>query len=348
MRERVYRIVRRFGPALSVVAMTACGTTGSSPGRSPVTTPVTETAASGPLLGAWWDAPSGGLRAVYGVTGAAWQAKPSYNDGSYANATVCMRQRIALLATSRGALLLTTLPQGVPVAVGNEAGAQAQIVFSPSCSAALAYTPGQSGAVLIEGLAATPHTSGVALPPGTKIAVVADSGSVLAMVPQSGGGAAIEFVAGGSATTRTVLAVTKFGGMAFLPGADTALVADGGAGTLTRVAQMSASASLTQVAGPADGLAQPMAVAVSSDGRRAAVVNEKDSSIVRIDLTGQAPAARAVCPCSPNRLVALAGNLAFRVNDTGAGTVWAYDGDAANPRFVFLPAEQNAAQGVRR
>ncbi len=347
MREKVYRIVWRFGPALSVLVMTACGTTSGSPGKSPTTTPVTETVATGPLLGAWWDTTAGGLRAVYGVTGAAWQAKPTYNDGTYASATVCMRQRMALLTTSRGALFLTGLPQGVPLAVGNEASAQAQVVFSPSCSAALAYAPGHSGALLLEGLPAAPHTSSVALPPGTATAAVADSGSVLASVPQSGGGAAIEFVASGSGTTRAVTAVTKFGGMAFVPGADTALVADAGASTVVEAAQMGGSASLTQVAGPADGLAEPLAVAVSSDGHKAAMVNEKDSSIVRIDLSRQTPAVKVVCHCTPTRLETLAGNLVFRVNDTGAGTVWAYDGDAVNPRFVFLPAEQSAARGAQ-
>jgi hypothetical protein len=347
MRERVYRIVWRLGPALIVLGMTACGSTSGSPGKSPSTMPATETVATGPLLGAWWDASSGGLRAVYGVAGAAWQAKATYNDGTYATATVCMRQRIALLATNRGALFLTGLPQGVPVAVGNEASPQAQIVFSPSCSAALAYSPGQSAALLLEGLPAAPHTGSVALPAGTATAAVADSGSVLAMVPQNGGGAAIDFVASGTAATRAVTAVTRFGGMAFLPGADTALVADAGASTVIEAAQVSGNASLTHIAGPADGLAGPIALAVSSDGHRAAIANQKDSSIVRIDLTGQVPAARAVCHCTPTTLVALAGNLAFRVNATGAGTVWAYDGDAVNPRFVFLPAEQSAARGAQ-
>jgi len=346
MRERVYRIVWRLGPALSVLVMTACGTSGS-PGKSPSTMPATETVATGPMLGAWWDTSSGGLRAVYGVPGAAWQAKPTYNDGTYASAIVCMQQRIALLATSRGALFLTGLPQGVPVAVGNEASLQAQIVFSPSCSAALAYSPGQSAALLLGGLPSTPHSGSIALPAGTATAAVADSGSVLTEVPQSGGGAAIEFVSTSATAPHAVTAVAKFGGMAFLPGADTALVADAGASTVTEAAQMSGNPSLTHIAGPADGLAEPIAVAVSSDGHRAAIANRKDSSIVRIDLTGQTPAARALCHCTPTTLVGLAGNLVFRVNDTGAGTVWAFDGDAVTPRFVFLPAQQSAAQGAR-
>jgi hypothetical protein len=134
--------------------------------------------------------------------------------------------------------------------------------------------------------------------------------------------------------------------MAFLPGADTALVADQASNRILEAAHLSGNPSLTQVAGPTDGVAQPIAIAASGDGRSAVVVNQKDSSIVRIDLTGQSAAMHTVCRCSPTKLEALAGNLTFRVNEPGSGTVWAYDGDAANPRFAFLPAEQST-QGAR-
>lgn len=351
MRAQGYRLLYSLGAAVAALIVTACGTSmrttsaGGPPASTPTNSSSSGTVVTGPVLGAWWDSAAGGMRGWYGVAGAAWQGKPSFNDGTYSGATVCMRQQIALLITRSGALFLSGVPQGTVVPVANQGIANARIVFSPSCSTALAYAPGNAGALLVQGLRATPRVSSVALPAGTAVAAVADSGSILLSIVQ-GGATAIELLAAGTDTAQSVTSVSKFGGMAFLPGIDTALVADQGSNRILESAQMNGNPSLTQVAGPADGVAQPVAIAASGDGRSAVVVNQKDSSVVRIDLTGQSAAMRTVCRCSPTKLEALTGNLTFRVNEPGTGTVWAYDGDATNPRFVFLPSEQSA-QGAR-
>jgi hypothetical protein len=350
MRAQGYRLASCLGAAVAALVMTACGTSmratsAGPPANAPTSSSNSGTVVTGPVLGAWWDSVAGGMRGWYGVAGAAWQGKPSFNDGTYSGATVCMRQQIALLITGSGALFLSRVPQGTAVPVANQGIANARIVFSPSCSAALAYAPGEAGALLVQGLPATPRVSSVALPAGTAVAALADSGSILVSIAQ-GGSTAIELLAAGSDTARSVTAVSKLGGMTFLPGIDAALVADQGSNRILESTQMNGNPSLTQVAGPADGVAQPVAIAASGDGRSAIVVNQKDSSVVRIDLTGQSAATRTVCRCSPTKLEALTGNLTFRVNDPGTGTVWAYDGDATNPRFVFLPSEQSA-QGAR-
>lgn len=348
MRPKGYRLACSLGfPAAALIIMTACGTSmrPTSAEDPPTSPPSSGMVVTGPVLGAWWDSAAGGMRAWYGVAGATWQGRPSFSDGTYSGATVCMRQQIALLITRSGALFLSSVPQGTPAVVASQGSANAGIVFSPSCSTALAYVPGNIGALLVQGLPATPRVSSVALPAGTAAAVVGDSGSILVSIAE-GGSTSIQLLATGSNTARSVTAVSKFGGMAFLPGSDAVLVADQGSNRILESTQMNGNPSLTQVASPADGVAQPVAVAASGDGRSAVVVNQKDSSIVRIDLTGQSPATRTVCRCSPTKLEALAGNLTFRVNEPGTGTVWAYDGDATNPRFAFLPVEQSA-QGAQ-
>lgn len=347
MRHRMHKIAHGLGTSLVILLLASCGTTPAPTSNATQPSSSAPTAATGPMLGAWWDAAAGGLRIINGVAGAASEAKPIYNDGTYTGAAVCMRQSIALLTASSGALFLTRLPQAAPVPVTSQSLGKPQVVFSPSCSAALAYTPGKSSALLLQGLTAAVHASTVALPGGTATAAVADSGSILASVPQADGAAAIELLAAG--TARPVATLSKFGGMSFVPGSDTALVADQGTSTVVEAVETGGSVSLTQLAGPADGIAQPLAVAASSDGHSAAIVNAKNAGVVRIDLTGQTPAFQAVCRCSPAKLEPLAGNLAFRVNDPGSATVWAFDGDAATARFVFLPAEQNppAAQGAQ-
>jgi hypothetical protein len=347
MRCTGFRLVCSLGLLLAALLMTACGSSSSTPSAGePLNSASTSaTLTSGPVLGAWWDSAAGGVRGIYGVPGAAWQGKPGFNDGTYSSASVCMRQQVVLLITRTGTLYVSSLPQGTAAAVASPGIANAQIVFSPSCSAALVYGTHSPGALLIQGLRGSSKVSSVAIPAGAAAAVVADSGSILVSMPQ-GGSTLIQLLTNGSNTMRSVTTVSRFGGMAFLPGMDTALVADQGSNRILEAAQSNGNLSLSQIAGAADGVMQPVAVAASADGRSAAVVNQKDSSIVRIDLTGQSAAMRTVCRCSPTELEPLAGNLTFRVNEPGTGTVWAYDGDAANPRFVFLPAEQST-QGAR-
>jgi hypothetical protein len=346
MQRKDHTVVRILGGSIAALVITACGSSVAVPsgGGAPVST-ATGMVATGPVLGAWWDTNAGGLRGLYGIAGAAWQGKASFNDGTYSGANVCMRQQFALLTTRAGALFVGSIPQGTAAAVASQGIVNARIAFSPSCTAAVAYVPGNASALLIQGLPATPKMSSVALPGGATAAAVGDSGSILVSMAQSGA-VAIQLLANGGNAVQPVTTVAKFGGMAFLPGVDTALIADQGSSKVIEAAQMSGTLSLTQVAGPADGVTQPVAVAVSSDGRSAAVVNQKDSSVVRVDLTGQSAATRTGCHCSPTELEPLAGNLTFRVNEPGAGTVWAYDGDAASPRFVFLPAEQST-QGAQ-
>jgi hypothetical protein len=86
-----------------------------------------------------------------------------------------------------------------------------------------------------------------------------------------------------------------------------------------------------------------VALAVSADGHAAAVANQA-GTIVRIDLSGQTSPERTTCACSPTELQPLAGNLVFRLNEAGTGTVWAYDGDAPRPRVVFIPTDQPATR----
>lgn len=302
------------------------------------------------MVSAWWDSGRNGLRVIYGVLGAAQQGPPAYADGTFSGAAVCMRKGIALLTTPSGALSSASLPQGRPVVISNSGIPNATIVFSPSCTSSLAYAPNRSKALLVQGLLSTPKISQVALPAGTSAAVVSDTGAILVDVLGTEGSAVIKVLAPGSVTAQPIAVLSRFGGMAFLPGADSALLADAGANTVLEASHVAGNLSLAQIAGEGDGVANPVAVAASADGRWVAVANGTGLSVLRLDLTGQTAPRHAVCRCSPTQLEPLAGNAAFRLTEPGSGTVWAFDGNGSAPRVVFLPAEQaaGAAQGAHR
>jgi hypothetical protein len=347
MRQIPPSMLRAILFAAIVLHLAACGTTRTSTSTLSGGTPVTASsnAASGPLLGAWWDASHTGLHIVYGVVGAANQGVPEFSDGSYSSGAACMQKNLALLTTPSGSVFSVALPQGEPREVAGNAISKASIAFSPSCTTSLMYMPGGSAALLLQGLLSNPTVAPVSLPAGNSGAAVADSGSILVAVSAANGASSIQFLASGTGSFQPVNVLGKFGGMAFLPGADTALLADASANTVVEASHLAGAISLTPVAAAADGVSQPTAVAISADGQLAAIANSNGSSVLRLDLSGKSAPIKTICHCSPTELVPLAGNFAFRLNEPGAGTVWAFDGNGSLPRVVFIPADQAATTG---
>jgi hypothetical protein len=211
------------------------------------------------------------------------------------------------------------------------------------------YMPGGSAALLLQGLLSNPTATPVSLPTGSSAVAVADSGSILVAVSAANGASSIQLLASGTGSFQPVNVLGKFGGMAFLPGADTALLADSSANTVVEASHLAGPISLTPVAAAADGVSQPTAVAISADGQLAAVANSNGSgngsSVLRLDLSGKSAPIKTICHCSPTELVPLAGNFAFRLNEPGSGTVWAFDGSGSLPRVIFIPADQATTTG---
>jgi hypothetical protein len=291
------------------------------------------------------------LRLVYGVPGAAVEGPAIDNDGTYSGASACVRGRIAVLTSSAGGLFLGALPQGLPSSPTSEKISKPQIVFSPSCTAALAFSSDGSSGVFLQGLLSAPAAKPILFPEPISAAAVADDGSLLTASQGASGTATVQFFAAGSSTARPVTTLAKLGALAFLPGVESAVLADAGANTIIEANQLSGNVNLVSVAGPSDGITHPFAIRTSVDGHWAVVANQGSATLVRIDLYGQSPATRTFCRCIPTMLEPLAGNLAFRVNPPGVGTVWAYDGSGSAPRLAFLPADDASiatAQGVRR
>jgi hypothetical protein len=205
--------------------------------------------------------------------------------------------------------------------------------------------------VLLRGLLSASVANHISFSEPISAAAVADDGSLLTASQSANGMATVQFFAAGSSTARPVTTLSKLGALAFLPGAESAVLADAGANTVIEASQLSGNVNLVSVAGPSDGVAHPFAIRTSADGHWAVVANQGSAMLVRIDLSGQSAAARTICRCTPTTLEPLAGNLVLRVNPPSVGTVWAYDGSGSTPRLAFLPADDvgiATAQGVRR
>jgi hypothetical protein len=133
--------------------------------------------------------------------------------------------------------------------------------------------------------------------------------------------------------------------MAFRPRTHDALVADT-RNSLSLVLRATEDAEIQFLAGPGDGILDPRAVAFSLEGSRAFVANS-GGNLIQFDLSGGPPQSLS-CQCRIAGLHRLIGNSVFRLTDSSDGPMLIFDGDAPQPRIVFVPAAtEGGANDVR-
>jgi hypothetical protein len=166
---------------------------------------------------------------------------------------------------------------------------------------------------------------------------------MLVAAPKSNGTTSLQILAASGAAQALNSPIQKIGGMAFLPGADSAILADSAANTVYLGKQLSSGPSFAAIAAPAQGVSNPRAVTTSGDGHYAFVANGAGNNLLRIDLSSTAAALPIACNCSPTEFIPLAGNSGFQITDATAGVIFALNGDGQTPRTVFIPTDKAGA-----
>lgn len=327
-----------------IVGISGCATHPSPSASGGAGTVVASTVTTGPIMGYLWDQNEAGLRPIVGVPGAGYLGPPMFSTGAYTAATACSAKKFALLTGTKGDISIASLPAGAPLQLAPQLSPTQQMAISPGCTVALVYAAGNAQMLLVQGLPASPVVKTVEFAGSKQIvsAAVADSGAILVAALQPGGAVAVDAIRADGTRIPSLASLSAFGGFAFLPNADGALIADAGKNTVSIYGALDPNSTVTQIAGGADGVAQPMAIAASADGKLAVVLNG-GSSILRLDLSKKIAPQKLSCNCSASQLTPLSGNLVFRLNETNAGPLWAFDGDAATPRVVFIPGAQHAS-----
>jgi DNA-binding beta-propeller fold protein YncE len=234
------------------------------------------------------------------------------------------------------------LPSGQPIKVGDPVSADQQMVLSPSCANGLVYSPSRGSGLLISGLPSASRAQAITMSASGPLAgaAVSDSGAILFAVAKSDGTTSLEILSAAGAPQTLSASLQKVGGMAFLPGADSAVIADSAASTVYLGRQLSSGPSFTAIGASAQGVSNPRAVAASADGHFAFVANGAGNTLLRIDLNSNAAPIPIACSCSPTELIPLAGNAGFQITDPAAGVIFALNGDEQTPRTVFIPTDK--------
>ncbi len=300
----------------------------------------------GPQLGLMFDSAKGALRPILGIAGASTLGSPfDLGDLTIADAIVAPNQNYALaIAGSDHGVRLIRFGVGNALQVSGLAGAAPgpdRMMISPAGTAAAFYYAATRRIATVGGLPLSPrvtadiHLSTVLSP--LFLAVSDDGGAALA------------------AMEHTVYAVTEKGeipvasslgrvsAVAFVASRD-ALIADGATNQIYLVRDTTGSESSRVLAGPADAISNPVAVAASADGRRAFVANAKTKTITILDLSGEGKPAAISCACQPSGLQRMGDGGLFRVTEFSARPIWLLDaGLQREPRMVFVPPDKPAA-----
>lgn len=299
---------------------------------------------NGPVLGYVWEPEAQGVRAVLGMPGAAMLG-PRLDFGASLHR--------AAIAQEAGYVLASAGPEGQVWLYRNLGGevlraplaeapaAPELILLSPAGSAAaLVYGPAEPVAV-VTGLPGAPEVRRAILPAGARLWAVSDDGGSLLISVPAGEAEAIHLLdpEGG---LHLLLSTGETAAAAFLAGTGEAVIADR---SRDQVYWVRGAGAILPLAGPADGISEPIAVSVSRDHRRVFVANRATATVAALDLAGGA-ATLLACDCKLTALERLDGNAVFRLSDLSAEPLWLLDGDAPEARVVFVPSVARGAEGL--
>ena len=298
-------------------------------------------AIEGPRLGFVFDHATKSVHPILGIPGAATMGE-SLESGldlrkiaispaqDYVLATEGGHNQVAVLATSRTPM--------VPVLVEGADRGPDQLTISAGGRAAALYYKDRNHVQLISGLPTAPRISArLYLSAGqTPTAfAVSDNGETLL----AGVGGSVYWVSP-SGEVPILRGLHKIVSIS-LDSSGTALVADGIGNEIYRLRNVTGAVETDIVAGSKEGIAAPVAVALSHDGKRAFVANGKSGVISIFDLHTKSETAKLSCGCTPTGLDRLAGEDVFRLTEPSNGPMWVLESAAHQSRIVFVPPGLN-------
>jgi len=293
---------------------------------------------TGPLMGAVLDPPSGGVRLILGVPGAATLGVPVPLgiDTSRAALSAASDYVLAVAADDGRIVLIRNLSGApIPAAPPDVPPSADRIVLSPDGSAAALLYASQNRMQIITGLPDSPalgtelDLSGLPEAPSS-IAISDDGRSAVAVA----GDNVVAFGPDGAVNT---VAIAKRAVAAFLHRSSDVVFTDSDSSSVFLVRDINGAGELTFVAQNVDGVFSPAAVQISRDNQMLVVANSGSGVVARFNLAGGDPALMT-CDCPVSGLDGLRDSSAFLLNKPGSGPLWSFDAEAPEGRMRFVPA----------
>ena len=280
-----------------------------------------------PVLGYFYDATVKGIRPIAGVPGAASLEDSLPLGLKLQRAYISPSRKYAIAVTDESVLLVTLAQRAHSIAALADMPLDIIAAFSPAGDTAVLYSPVVGAAQVWTGMPGAPSLkSGVRLGSVSRIAV-SDDGDVVV-----GAGETALVLAGGE--PRLLPVSGTFSDLAFLPASHDLVAAGRDASSLTLVRSADGEIEASQLAGAAEGLAQPASLAVSESGAKVLVAGRDTGSLVAVDLLSRRSAALG-CDCKPSGVARAQGNAVFHLVD-GEARLLLVDLDQDEPRTSFV------------
>lgn len=292
----------------------------------------------GPQMGIVFDARAKALRPILGTPGAATVGDPLKLSFELDQAVVSPLQDYVLATAGQSRQVMIIRPDRSPVAATAIQGADPapdQIQLSAHGSAALLYHADRNRIQVVTRLPDAAKVSIELILSAYQVpsafAVADDGHTVLAGVEGS------VYLVTPNGEVPILTGLRKITAMGLGTGR-MALVADGAKNRVYRISDVSGPAEAIILGDFRDGIDGPAAVAISDDGNRGFVANERSGTVAMLDLRGQSPIEKIACHCKPTGLDRLAGNGVYRLTEPSDKPMWVLEAGAHSPRVLFVPA----------
>ncbi len=289
----------------------------------------------GPLLTLQFEPDKGVLRPVWGMPGAAWTGPALELGFGIARVAVAARQGYAIAEVAgEERMVVIGFATGTPE-VRDLAGVKGgEIVISPEGTFAAVFAAGR-----VQVLKGLPDAAGidyeVQVDQPFSAFAVSDHGRVLYGNP-----------AGVFAITRYgvryLMAVPQPAAIAFFHRSEQALVTDMEANQVYRTN----AGNWGPLAGEAEGIHRPGALAISADNRRAYIAMSDPNTVAVVELqSGSVTVLPA--PVAAEGMDAVTGSAVYRITGWSRSPMWILDGEGEQARFLFVAPASEAVDGVK-
>jgi hypothetical protein len=296
----------------------------------------------GSALGFVFDPEARGLRPLLGIPGASIFGKTVGLNVDLAEAIVAPARDHALAITRDSELVEIRQLSGTPAVrpVLREKSVIDAMRLSPMGGEAILYRRASNSYQLVTNLPGAPVA-------GEEFDLPRFHGSLTALALADGGRAALAGFSDGE--SGAIYLLSSSGQPSFIAGArhpssltflshsHDALVADKADDKIYLLRNVTGNVATLLIADHREGVDQPVAVEASRDGRQMFAANARSKTILSVELANGAHALHS-CHCVPTTLGHLKGNALYRITEPSKGPMWLFDGDAPQPRVVFVPA----------
>jgi len=281
------------------------------------------------------DAVDGVLLPLRGIPGSSTLGAPIELEFKLSRASMLDATHVVAM-TANGDSLIVNLGVSPPeiTAIPDLPGGASLIAIGVGGTSAIFSMTGLNGLWTVTGLPAKPHADFISLSNGPvlRAAVRSDGQMIVYSIADEGGESLYNWTAS-SSSSRFITSAASVSGIALL--GENAFVADSGGNEVFGIWDVSGAATRHFIAGPDDGIANPVGLAVTS-ANRIHVSSASSATVMTFDFAGRSLGSHN-CTCSVAG-ISLIRDSVFRLTDGVDRPIFLFDAGSDEGRIFFVPA----------